>query len=133
MGIQERKEREKEQRREEILRAAEMVFFEKGLAQATMDEIAERAELSKGTLYLYYSSKEDLFLGVLTRGMAILHDMFRKATSTGEPTIKLIQNLGHAYYEFFTRHRNYYRLFYFFDSPGLHSHVSEQMIDVRMY
>ncbi|MDL1893205.1 helix-turn-helix transcriptional regulator, partial [Sphingobacteriales bacterium CHB3] len=52
MGIIERKEREKEQRREEIVTAAEKIFFEKGLAIATMDEIAEAAELSKGTLYL---------------------------------------------------------------------------------
>ena len=36
---------------------------------ATMDEIAEAAELSKGTLYLYYSSKEDLYLAVMMRGM----------------------------------------------------------------
>ena len=60
MGTHERKEREKEHRREEILAAAQAVFFEKGLQNSTMDEIAERAELSKGTLYLYYKSKEDL-------------------------------------------------------------------------
>ena len=57
MGIHERKEREKEHRRDEILNAAQKVFFEKGLQSATMDEIAEAAELSKGTLYLYYGSK----------------------------------------------------------------------------
>jgi TetR/AcrR family transcriptional regulator len=54
MGIVERKEREKEHRKEEILDAAQKVFFERGLVTATMDEIAETAELSKGTLYLYY-------------------------------------------------------------------------------
>ncbi|MEO8168159.1 MAG: helix-turn-helix domain-containing protein, partial [bacterium] len=60
MGIIERKEREKEHRREDIIAAAQKIFFEKGLPSATMDEIAEAAELSKGTLYLYYKSKEDL-------------------------------------------------------------------------
>lgn len=60
MGTHERKEREREHRREDILDAAQHVFFEKGLPTATMDEIAEIAELSKGTLYLYYKSKEDL-------------------------------------------------------------------------
>ena len=43
MGITERKEREKEQRREEIIRAATTVFFEKGLQSATVDEIADWA------------------------------------------------------------------------------------------
>lgn len=75
MGIHERKEREKEQRKEEILDAAQRIFFEKGLLAATMDEIAEAAELSKGTLYLYYSSKEDIYLAVMMRGMKTLHEM----------------------------------------------------------
>ena len=73
MGIVERKEREKEHRREEIIDAAQRIFFQKGLSAATMDEIAEAAELSKGTLYLYYNSKEDLYLSVMLRGMDILH------------------------------------------------------------
>ena len=45
MGITERKEREKEHRREEILAAAQAVFFEKGLQSSTMDEIAEAGRL----------------------------------------------------------------------------------------
>lgn len=128
MGIPERKEREKEQRREQILDAAEKIFFQKGLAQTTMDEIAEKAELSKGTLYLYYKSKEDLFLGVMCRGMTILEEMFAKATGTDEPTVKLIRNIGDAYYEFFKRHRNYFRMFVFWENPQLHSQVSENMM-----
>ncbi|MGH2569187.1 MAG: TetR/AcrR family transcriptional regulator, partial [Bacteroidota bacterium] len=99
MGIQERKEREKEHRREEILNAAQRVFFEKGLQTATMDEIAEVAELSKGTLYLYYKSKEDLYLAVMIRGLEILYNMFAQTTSTKEPTIVQLVKLGDAYYE----------------------------------
>ena len=64
MGIAERKEREKQQRKEEIIQAAESVFYSLGLDQATMDDIAAKAELSKGTLYLYFRSKEDLFFEV---------------------------------------------------------------------
>lgn len=127
MGIQERKDREKEQRSEEILNAAEKIFFEKGLNAATMDEIAEKAELGKSTLYLYYKSKEDLYLAVMMRGGEILHSMFREATSTGEPTLKLIKNLGDAYYEYFKQHRNYFRMYYFFENTELHTQVSEEM------
>jgi len=43
MGIIQRKEREKEMRREEIIDAAQEIFFTKGLASATMDEIAEKS------------------------------------------------------------------------------------------
>ena len=127
MGIAERKEREKEARKEDILDAAERVFFEKGLPLATMDEIAALAELAKGTLYLYYKSKEDLYLGVMMRGSEKLYQLFSEATATGEPTIKLIKNLGDAYFEFFKTHRNYFRMYYFFENQGLHKQVSEDM------
>ena len=128
MGIAERKEREKEERRTEILRAAEKVFFEKGLAQATMDEIAERAELSKATLYLYYGSKEDLYLGVECRGKQILNEMFEKAASTGQGAVERLQNIGKAYFEFYRRHRDHFRMFAFSENNQLHSQVSEEML-----
>ncbi len=130
MGINERKEREKEQRKEEIISAAERVFFEKGLQVATMDEIAERAELGKSTLYLYYKSKEDLYLAVLLRGSDIMHQMFFDVVSAGGPTMKVISNIGDAYYEFFKQHRNYFRMFHFFENPQMHRQVSEEMMEL---
>jgi AcrR family transcriptional regulator len=60
MGIQERKVREKEQRRRQIMQAAKLVFSAKGFNRATMEEIAGEAELSPGTLYLYFKNKEEL-------------------------------------------------------------------------
>ncbi len=60
MGIYERKQREREQRKIEILDAARSVFSKKGLNTATMEEIASQAELSPGTLYLYFKNKEEL-------------------------------------------------------------------------
>jgi len=60
MGIQERKQREKEQRRREIMDAAKKIFSAKGFNRSTMEEIASEAELSPGTLYLYFKNKEEL-------------------------------------------------------------------------
>ncbi|MCF6246204.1 MAG: TetR/AcrR family transcriptional regulator [Desulfobacula sp.] len=60
MGIHERKQREKEQRRQEIIVAARKIFSQKGFNTATMEEIASEAELSPGTLYLYFKNKEEL-------------------------------------------------------------------------
>jgi len=127
MGTAERKEREKLHRKEEILNAAERVFFEKGLATSTMDEIAERAELSKGTLYLYYKSKEDLYMAIICRGHEILLKMFQEAAATGEPAVQLLENLGQAYYAFYKRHHDYFRMFSFSENTQLHSQVSEEM------
>ncbi len=60
MGIQERKQREKGIRRFQILEAAKEVFSTKGYNAATMEEIADVAELSPGTLYIYFKNKEEL-------------------------------------------------------------------------
>jgi AcrR family transcriptional regulator len=130
MGITERKEREKEQRREQILDAAEKVFFSKGFPAATVDDIAEAAELSKGTIYLYFKSKEDILLGIHLRGEDIMLDMFRKATTADEPVLTLVNNLGEAYYEFFQRHRDYFRIFQFFNNPQFHKVASQEMLDL---
>jgi len=130
MGIQERKEREKELRREEIIRAATKVFFEKGLQNATMDEIAEAAELSKGTLYLYYKSKEDLYLAVMNVGFDILHDMFDRALASSAPSIAKLRVMAAIYQEFFRTHRNYFRMFHFLQNPQLHKQVSEEMREI---
>src|SRR5437773_11069374 len=51
----------KEEARSRILDAANRVFAEKGYHEATMEDIAKRLGVSKGAIYLYFSSKEDLF------------------------------------------------------------------------
>ena len=130
MGIKERREREKDARREEIIKAAEKVFFTRGLAEATMDDVAQASELSKGTLYLYYKSKEELYLAVAMNGMEIMHNMFKDAISTDEPSIKHISNIGRAYFRFFDEHREHFRTFYFFESPQFLTQVSGEMLQV---
>jgi AcrR family transcriptional regulator len=127
MSIQERKEREKEHRKEEILDAAQKTFFEKGLGIATMDEIAVVAELSKGTLYLYYKSKEDLYLAVMMRGIQKLTEMIQHVVESNEPTLKKIMNVGECYVEFFRTSPNYFRMIHFSQLPHFHRQVSEEM------
>lgn len=67
MGIQERKERERERRRQQIIVAAKRVFSEKGFNRSTMEDIAKEAELSPGTLYLYFKNKDELYASLSLR------------------------------------------------------------------
>jgi AcrR family transcriptional regulator len=60
-----RKERERIFKRQEIINAAREVFALRGFSAATLDEIAERAEFGKGTLYNYFQSKDEIFDTVL--------------------------------------------------------------------
>lgn len=116
MGIAERKEREKQRRREEILNAAEKVFFSKGIKHATMDDVAKEAELSKGTLYLYFKSKEQIYLAINLRGLAILDEMFEKAVLKYEKGIEKIRAIGRAYYRFYKEYPDYFNAFLYYES-----------------
>ena len=55
------------ERKDQIMNAAEEVFAQKGFSDARMDDIADETGLSKGTLYLYYKSKDDLIIAILDR------------------------------------------------------------------
>ena len=67
MGIQERKERERERRRQQIMVAAKRVFSAKGFNKTTMEDIATDADLSPGTLYLYFKNKDELYASLSLR------------------------------------------------------------------
>jgi AcrR family transcriptional regulator len=85
MGIQERKEREKERRRQQIMVAAKRVFSEKGFTKSTMEDIASEAELSPGTLYLYFKNKDELYASLSLRVLQYLN--IRLAQLDTEPSI----------------------------------------------
>lgn len=127
MGIHERKEREKERRREEILDAAQRVFVEKGLTTATVDDIAIAAELSKGTLYLYFESKEDIYIALMMRGLRLLYSMFNNIISVETSVVKILHRMEEAYTEFFNTQRNYFRMLDSAFRPNVHKEVSEEM------
>ena len=104
MGITERKEREKQQRREEIIQAAEKVFFTKGFDKSTMDDIAESAELSKGTLYLYFKSKEDLHLAVARKAIGLLNSITDGVNKVQGNALEKLLHIGRACIEFSNSH-----------------------------
>ena len=66
------RQRRKETRPQELLEAALLLFVEKGFAATRSEEVARAAGVSKGTLYLYYPSKEELFKAVVRQNMSAL-------------------------------------------------------------
>lgn len=87
-----------EERPRQILEAALQVFGEQGLAGARIDDIAERAGISKGTVYLYFVSKDDLFREVMRDGFAGILE----AVSDTEPTDDATADLRQFCTNFFT-------------------------------
>lgn len=68
--VQAKRERRKEARPGELLAAALELFVEKGYAATRSEEVARRAGVSKGTLFLYFSSKEELFKAVVRENLS---------------------------------------------------------------
>jgi len=123
MGVEERKEREKQARREAIMAGAQELFFAKGFNATTMDEIAQRAELSKGALYLYFASKEELYVSVMSEGLAILFDRIEEAFKLDLPPDQMIRKFGEVRYRYYLDYREYYRIFFFLE----HKDVAQQL------
>jgi AcrR family transcriptional regulator len=84
MGTRERRQRERGERRQEIIAAARSIFWKKGFAGTTMPEIAAAAELAPGTLYLYFPSKDALYVELLLECYDQLNARLKAAA--GRPT-----------------------------------------------
>ena len=127
MGTKERKKREKKARKDAILEAAKGVFFEKGLQGTTMDQIAEAAELSKGSLYLYFPGKEELYVSILLEGLDILYQKFSDANTGREDWEQKLRNIALAFYSFYREQKHYFNILFFLQHGELSSHISEEL------
>jgi AcrR family transcriptional regulator len=79
-----------EDRPEQIIKAALEVFGECGLANARLQDIAERAGVSKGTIYLYFPNKEELFREMIRQTAVAAIERAEKAEIPGSPTSQLL-------------------------------------------
>ena len=127
MGIVERKEREREARRSQILDAARKVFEERGIGQATMDEIAREAELAKGTIYLYYKNKEELLLGLILKGFEVLIGLVSNSKESFPTGLEQLLGVSDAYRKFATEERFYFSLMNVTEPPAK-SNISTELL-----
>jgi TetR/AcrR family transcriptional regulator len=116
MSIQDRREREKEQRRNDILKAAEKLFLSREYEDVSMNDIANEVELSKATLYLYFENKEELFFAIVLQGTEILNSMIKKAVKNVKTGIDKVSAFRIAYHEFNRDYSDYIRIYNYFQS-----------------
>lgn len=89
-----------QERPQQILEAALSVFSEHGIAAAKLEEIAARAGVSKGTIYLYFQSKEELFKEVVRQTVVPLIARGDDVLARGTPTEQLENYLAHQWRSF---------------------------------
>lgn len=132
-GTASRREREKAQRRDDILRAAKDIFFTRGFHAATVDDVAVEAEVGKGTVYLYFDTKETILAHLLLDGLDALVAELEAAYAVDQPldANTRLRQIAVAYLKFFQTSPDYYRLIMAFDrgqfqasiDPGVYQDV----------
>ncbi len=102
---------DKEQRQAELLEKAIEVFAERGYQATTMDEIAERAGVSKGMLYIYFKNKEALFGAVFRWFGMMTGEMVLEAMSGVDDEAEQIRRIAATWAEVAIHHRDFVPLF----------------------
>ena len=82
MGIQTRQLRDRERRRQQIIAASKRVFTSKGVSRTTIKDIADEAELSPGTLYIYFKNKDELYASLSIRMLKHLQVSLQRVKET---------------------------------------------------
>lgn len=81
-----------------------------------MDEVAKEAELSKGTLYLYFKSKEEIYFEIKLRAVNILNGMFKESISRNRTGFENCMEIGKTYVAFLNGYSNYFKVMVYFES-----------------
>ena len=131
-AIKARRKREKEQRYQNILDAAQTVFFLEGYAKSTIDKIAYEAGISKPTIYKYFKTKDDLYFSLI---LPVIEDL---AVQIGKIEVKLrdgkypngerlLKDLFKAAYSIYAASPDVFRIIHLFQQSGLIGKLNEEI------
>ncbi|MBI2525821.1 MAG: TetR/AcrR family transcriptional regulator [Candidatus Rokubacteria bacterium] len=129
MSTQRRRERERLARREQIVEAAKEVFGEKGFMAATAEEIARRAEVAVGTLYLYFKSKEEMYVSLLFEGLDLFRQELERIQGLSLAPDEKLRAFWDFLYTFYARYPAYYRIISFLHAGELREAVSRDLLE----
>lgn len=124
----ERKAKEKENRKNEILKAAEKLMKVKGIHGLSVDDIAAETKLAKGTIYLYFKNKEEILGNLTVKSRTLLYDEFVKINEQNLPPIEKIKQIILSNYQFYKKNSLYYDLVSLYEANHSFSET-EQMYE----
>jgi AcrR family transcriptional regulator len=111
-SIKTKKQVVSEFRQSEIIEAARKVFAEKGYIAATVDEIAALAALAKGTIYVYFDSKEQIYNAVLENDLDALRSLTLERIAAAETAKEKISAYVNARFKYCEDRRDFFRIMY---------------------
>lgn len=110
MGSPEKRKKEKENKKNTILKAARKLFFDRGFKFVTVDSIAAKAGVSKGSIYLYFDSKEEIYAQVLITDNIELNKNIKIFSTREAPAAELLLEFSQIYINYFLDHNELFRI-----------------------
>jgi AcrR family transcriptional regulator len=96
----------------EILDAARKIFAVQGFNATTMDAIAEQAHIAKGTLYLYFPSKRDIYVAALRQGIQSLNDDTNRNVASETGLLNKLRTFVTTRVEYFEQNREFFLIYH---------------------
>ncbi len=110
MGLLERRGKEKDSRKKLILKSARTLFFKKGFNNVTVDEIAKSSELGKGSIYLYFNSKEEIYAQILLNDIEDFNQQVYVLLNKKKIAADLLFEFSNIYVDFFFNDGELFRI-----------------------
>ena len=97
--------------------------------QPTLDEVAERAGVAKGTLYRYFDSKADLYVAVLAANGKVFTERMREAGAKEGTAVERLRALSSFYLSHWLNHNDYFQIFWAIDNQSVIGQLPETVVD----
>lgn len=129
MASNERKVDEREQRRETIINSAIELIEQKGFESTTMDEIAERADVSKGTLYLYFEDKSALHQSIKKKALMMLREKFHNIFKENITGAEVVRKMSLVFLDFILENKTFNRAMMLYEQSNRKETEAEDVSD----
>ena len=106
-----------EVRRQQIISAADLILIEAGTENFTIDQVAERAKIAKGTVYKYFQNKDELLAEIGIKSASLLLEAFQRSTEDHTNGVEQIRAICLASYQYHQTYPNYYELLSYIERP----------------
>jgi AcrR family transcriptional regulator len=114
LDLEEKKKRKKgkgkENRKNTILRAARRLFFDRGFKAVTVDNIAAKSDVSKGSIYLCFESKDEIYAQILISDNIALYERIKNFSATEASAAQLLLEFARIYVDYFLNDNELFRI-----------------------
>jgi AcrR family transcriptional regulator len=131
MGVIERRAREREVRRELAIDAAMKIYEEEGYHAITMDKIAERSELSRAALYLYFKNKEEILVSAIVAHSDYFAELLKEVYENRESTKEqLLEKLWECFQKFYEKDPAAFTAWQYLHQSDVIGNLSPELRDI---